>query len=405
MSICEHSEHEDNSHCSFNPQIELLKSPARLLAHLEKNEKNESLKNQLVEAAQWILCSPDAIGFCRLTALCYEVPIKLQDGPQCGLVALWMASNALIGSVNHKKRDISESCQHNNPGEAHVYTPKFDLNKFPAIDWIQNMAKHKQFSKKGEMFSADNLALLAEICFQDFLMKCTADNTLMSAHVIKNDVLSFLTSYDKMVEFFTDPSYHQVLLVPYDSDHDQRPCTKKGHKSHWCVISGIASFVSNIKIPHIKSLEQANFHDEEESDDDAATVSNNNHHVEFVDDSSKLIVISKSKMLPKPYNKINEILKNEILNKKQEVRSSHLGHDEEASFYLIARQSKSKRTFLFDPHNLALSNRNLIEVYTNQYNVQTGDSYDEIFNRYVIPSGGLREGLANQVIVLRMQVV
>ena len=82
MSICEHSEHEDNSHCSFNPQIELLKSPARLLAHLEKNEKNESLKNQLVEAAQWILCSPDAIGFCRLTALCYEVPIKLQDGPQ-----------------------------------------------------------------------------------------------------------------------------------------------------------------------------------------------------------------------------------------------------------------------------------------------------------------------------------
>ena len=72
------------------------------------------------------------------------------------------------------------------------------------------MAKHKQFSKKGEMFSADNLALLAEICFQDFLMKCTADNTLMSAHVIKNDVLSFLTSYDKMVEFFTDPSYHQV---------------------------------------------------------------------------------------------------------------------------------------------------------------------------------------------------
>ena len=69
----------DNSRHS---NIDLLKSPARLLAHLENSSENESLTKQLLEAAQWILCSPEAISFSRLTALCYDVPTKLQDGPQ-----------------------------------------------------------------------------------------------------------------------------------------------------------------------------------------------------------------------------------------------------------------------------------------------------------------------------------
>ena len=83
---------------------------------------------------------------------------------------------------------------------------------FPTVDWIQNMAKVKQFSRKGEMFSADNLAILAEICFQHYLNQCSVQNTL-SAYVIKNDVFSFLTSYDRMVDFFANNSYHQVKYV------------------------------------------------------------------------------------------------------------------------------------------------------------------------------------------------
>ena len=75
-------ESENTSYSSNSPQIDLLKSPARLLAHLQNNNGNEPLRNQLLEAAQWILSSPDAIGFSRLTALCYNVPTKLQDGPQ-----------------------------------------------------------------------------------------------------------------------------------------------------------------------------------------------------------------------------------------------------------------------------------------------------------------------------------
>ena len=75
-------ETEDAFNCSGSSDIGLLKSPARLLAHLEKEKGNESLTDQILEAAKWILCSPEAIGFCRLTTLCYDVPTKLQDGPQ-----------------------------------------------------------------------------------------------------------------------------------------------------------------------------------------------------------------------------------------------------------------------------------------------------------------------------------
>ena len=75
-------EAEDALYCSSSSDIGLLKSPARLLAHLEKEKGNESLTDQLLEAAKWILCSPEAIGFCRLTTLCYDVTTKLQDGPQ-----------------------------------------------------------------------------------------------------------------------------------------------------------------------------------------------------------------------------------------------------------------------------------------------------------------------------------
>jgi hypothetical protein len=267
------------------------------------------------------------------------------------------------------------------------------------------MAKEKHFSNKGEMFSSDNLASLAEICFQHFLSECMIENTVMTASVLKHGVFSMLTSYESMVEFFTDTLYHQVLLVPYDSDYDQRPCTKKGHKSHWCIITGIATFISHSKLSHAKSMEQSTSYPKQDfRKEDPDTSSNNNHYVQVVDDSSKIVVITKSKMLPESYAKLNEVFKNEVFNNKQKIKTSHSDEEEESCFYLIAKQSKSKRTFLFDPHQLAVSNRNLVEVSPDQYMVQSGVSHDELFNKYVIPSGGLRAGLANQAIVLKMQV-
>ena len=71
---------------------------------------------------------------------------------------------------------------------------------------------------------------------------------------------------------------------------------------------------------------------------------------------------------------------------------------------MIAKQSKSKRTFLFDPFQLANSNQNLAEVAPDQYMVQNVTSQNESFEKYAIPSGGISQGLANQVIVLQIEV-
>lgn len=57
------------------------KSPAKIQAH--NNERPlPSFRTQLEEACQWFLQSPDCITFSRPTSLCYDVPAKLQDGPQ-----------------------------------------------------------------------------------------------------------------------------------------------------------------------------------------------------------------------------------------------------------------------------------------------------------------------------------
>jgi len=109
-------------------------------------------------------------------------------------------------------------------------------------------------------------------------------------------------------------------------------------------------------------------------------------------------------MLPNPYSKLNDTLKNEILHKEQKKKPNHLEDEDDSCFYLIAKQSKSKRTFLFDPYQLAISNRNLVELSSDPYTEQTGISHEEIFKKYILPPGGLRNGLANQVVVLRMPV-
>ena len=109
-------------------------------------------------------------------------------------------------------------------------------------------------------------------------------------------------------------------------------------------------------------------------------------------------------MLPKPYSKLNDALRNEILHKEQKKKTSHLDDEDDTCFYLIAKQSKSKRTFLFDPHQLAISNRNLVEISSVPYTEKSGISHEEMFNKYILPPGGLRHGLANQVVVLRMPV-
>jgi len=110
----------------------------------------------------------------------------LQQGPQCGLVALAMASESLGLPIELKS--------------------------------LFKEALHMGITKQGEMFSAAGLGRLAS-CFNINYM--LGEGTLNNTRVI----LELL-------------SQGKVLLVPYDADFNHQPCLKKGHKAHWAVVYG-----------------------------------------------------------------------------------------------------------------------------------------------------------------------
>ncbi|XP_061538630.1 actin maturation protease [Phycodurus eques] len=118
------------------------------------------------------------------------VPSLIQDGPQCGLVALWMA--------------------------AHLLQPSVDM------DAVVQAALGRGFTAQGEMFSARNMALLAEeVC------GCKAE--LLSGGLSGNNAT-------KLVAHLWS---RQPVLIPYDEDYNHEPCQRGGHRAHWAVASGV----------------------------------------------------------------------------------------------------------------------------------------------------------------------
>lgn len=112
--------------------------------------------------------------------------IYIQNGPQCGLVALAM----IIGKTTKE-----------------------------TIDNIFQYAKEKGYTFNGEIFSANDMFTLTK----KFLIKknCQLYSGSLNSHKIKDFLLS-----------------GGLLLVPYDTDKDNSPGFYKGHKAHWCAISG-----------------------------------------------------------------------------------------------------------------------------------------------------------------------
>lgn len=223
----------------------------------------------------------------------YGTPLEdsqLQDGPQCGMVALSMATSS--------------------------------MPPFVSADLIQREAVERGFSRRGEMFSCNNLCTLAN----SFLggsacAQVEPINLLHDCHFLREElVLS-----------------RSLLLVPYDTDFNQEPCLKKGHRAHWALIIG------------------AILHDRHGA-------------IEAIVSSAP------------PEN----------LSHKDLIRSLEAG----AEVKLVARQSKSTRLFLFDAEELADSCHNLVEFGRD------GGGEDESAD-YVIPAGGVREGLAGKMVVLR----
>ncbi|XP_062274892.1 actin maturation protease [Scomber scombrus] len=120
------------------------------------------------------------------------VPSLIQDGPQCGLVALWMA--------------------------AHLRQPQLSID----MDTIVQTALSRGYTAQGEMFSANNMALLAEeVC------GCKAE--LLSGGLSGKNAETIIRHLWG----------RQPVLIPYDEDYNHEPCQRSGHRAHWAVASGV----------------------------------------------------------------------------------------------------------------------------------------------------------------------
>ncbi|KAM6933029.1 actin maturation protease [Xenentodon cancila] len=119
------------------------------------------------------------------------VPSLIQNGPQCGLVALWMAAH-----LQDSQRSID-------------------------VETLVQTAQSRGYTAQGEMFSASNMALLAEEV-------CGCRSELLSGGLSGNDAT-----------IITHLWGGQPVLVPYDEDCNHEPCQRNGHKAHWAVISGV----------------------------------------------------------------------------------------------------------------------------------------------------------------------
>merc|ERR1719347_1805193 len=128
------------------------------------------------------------------TFLCFNhhTVARLQEGPQCGLVALAMAGGEEV-----------------------------------SVDKVQELAIEKGYSKQGEMFSVDNMADLAHTVL--------GKETMIASTYGGND----------STDLVDDLLSGWILLVPYDCSHNHQPAMLQGKKAHWGLITGFVLAVDS----------------------------------------------------------------------------------------------------------------------------------------------------------------
>lgn len=117
--------------------------------------------------------------------VCQQIDAKtvIQNGPQCGIVALCMALNAL-----------KTEC---------------------TVDELMEKARELYLTKNGEIFNVDFLHELAQPYVKTEIMKFNED-----------------------VDFFETLLKAKLILIAYDTDFNYEPCNKKGIKAHWALVTG-----------------------------------------------------------------------------------------------------------------------------------------------------------------------
>ncbi|XP_031567272.1 UPF0692 protein C19orf54 homolog [Actinia tenebrosa] len=140
------------------------------------------------------------------------------------------------------------------------------------------------------------------------------------------------------------------LLVPYDAAPNHEPCLLKGRKSHWALLTG---FLCAVDGSAVNCLE----------------LKGSNINVDFDQNVSTIHVIEK------PGAEIQRFLLNNMIH---------------STIYLLARQPKSRHVAIWSLNSLQESNSNLFELNDNKENAQS----------FVIPDGGVYEGLCKKLIYL-----
>ncbi|XP_019659843.1 UPF0692 protein C19orf54 homolog isoform X3 [Ailuropoda melanoleuca] len=136
-------------------------------------------KDRFRSDLQWIL-------------FCADLPSLIQEGPQCGLVALWMAGTLLA--------------------------PPSGV----PLERLVQMAMERGYTAQGEMFSVADMGKLAREA-----LGCQAEQLCGGlGGPNRTRVLQHLVS-------------GHPLLIPYDEDFNHEPCQRKGYKAHWAVSTGV----------------------------------------------------------------------------------------------------------------------------------------------------------------------
>nr|XP_012629979.1 UPF0692 protein C19orf54 homolog isoform X2 [Microcebus murinus] len=135
-------------------------------------------KDRFRSDLQWIL-------------FCADLPSLIQEGPQCGLVALWMAGTLLL--------------------------PPSGI----PLERLVQVAMERGYTAQGEMFCVADMGRLAqEVLGCQTQLLCGGlggpNRDLVLQHLVTG----------------------HPLLIPYDEDFNHEPCQRKGHKAHWAVSAG-----------------------------------------------------------------------------------------------------------------------------------------------------------------------
>lgn len=213
---------------------------------------------------------------------------------------------------------------------------------------ILEYARQNHLSKQGEVFSSETLA------------DVSVNHLHMQARVVRMDAAG-----DALRALLAGViSGRGAVVVPYDADKDHTPCLAKGHRAHWCLLVGLCLLLKEPELPGYASVPLTLrllkcCH---------PTRNNPVHHTlkeGHVEEFSKILTksLDSQSML--------DILKGDWI-------------------YVFARQGKSAHLGLWNLRNLVESNANLMEVEPKRSNPL----------EYVIPEGGLKEGLQNKVVFI-----